>query len=233
MGPVEGAGSAGGADAGERAAASTLADRIDAVLPQTQCTRCGFDGCRPYADAVAEGLVGIDRCPPGGAAGIVLLARVTGLPAVPLDPACGTEGPLMQAFIDETICIGCAKCIDACPVDAIVGAHRLMHTVLPPLCTGCELCVAPCPVDCIEMRLPVPPREWTAVDAHAARARHDARRLRLLREREEEAARLALRAAEQRAALAALRRAEPTAPAAPATPTTTAAPAAPAAIADR
>ena len=186
-------------------AGPTLTDRIDAALPQTQCTRCGYDGCRPYAEAVAEGAAGIDRCPPGGAAGIAVLARITGRPVVPLDPSCGTEQPLRVAFIDEALCIGCFKCIDACPVDAIVGAHRLMHTVVPDLCTGCELCVAPCPVDCIEMRFPQPPREWTADDARDARERHDARRHRLDRERAEQAARLARRAAEQRAALAALR----------------------------
>ncbi len=128
-----------------------LATRIDAALPQTQCRRCGYEGCRPYAEAIARGEVGINRCPPGGAEGVRTLARITGRPVVPLDPECGEEAPPRVAFIDEDVCIGCTKCIQACPVDAIVGANKLMHTVVADLCTGCELCVAPCPVDCIAM----------------------------------------------------------------------------------
>ncbi|HEX7371132.1 MAG TPA: RnfABCDGE type electron transport complex subunit B [Rhodanobacteraceae bacterium] len=134
-----------------------LADRIDAVLPQTQCGRCGYPACRPYAEAVARGEAAINRCPPGGAEGVRALARITGLPIVPLDPACGEEAPPRVALIDEDVCIGCTKCIQACPVDAIVGASKLMHTVIPDLCTGCELCVPPCPVDCIAM-VPAPNR---------------------------------------------------------------------------
>lgn len=135
-------------------ALAALADRIDAVLPQTQCGRCGYPACRPYAEAIARGAAPINRCPPGGMQGVRALARITGQPVLPLDPDCGAEAPPRVAVIDEDACIGCTKCIQACPVDAIVGASKLMHTVVPDLCTGCELCVAPCPVDCITM-LPV------------------------------------------------------------------------------
>jgi electron transport complex protein RnfB len=128
-----------------------LADRIDALLPQTQCTRCGYPACRPYAEAIARDGAPINRCPPGGTAGIRALAVLTGRPVQPLDPECGAEMPPQVAFIDEDTCIGCTKCIQACPVDAIVGASKLMHTVVPQLCTGCELCIPPCPVDCIAM----------------------------------------------------------------------------------
>ncbi len=129
----------------------SLADRIDAALPQTQCRRCGYPACRPYAEAIARGEAAINRCPPGGGQGVRTLARITGRPVLPLDPEYGAETPPRVAIIDEAVCIGCTKCIQACPVDAIVGANKLMHTVIADLCTGCELCVAPCPVDCIEM----------------------------------------------------------------------------------
>jgi len=129
----------------------TLIDRIDALLPQTQCARCGYPACRPYAEAVARGETPINRCPPGGEAGIRALAELTGQPVLPLDPECGSETPPRVAIIDEDICIGCTKCIQACPVDAIVGAAKLMHSVIPQQCTGCELCIPPCPVDCIAM----------------------------------------------------------------------------------
>jgi len=128
-----------------------LIDRIDAALPQTQCTRCGYPACRPYAEAVARGEAAINRCPPGGAEGVRVLARITGQPVLPLDPEYGVEVPPCVAMIDEDACIGCTKCIQACPVDAIIGASKLMHTVIADLCTGCELCIPPCPVDCIAM----------------------------------------------------------------------------------
>jgi electron transport complex protein RnfB len=127
------------------------AEHIDALLPQTQCTRCGYPTCGAYAAAIARGEARINRCPPGGAAGIRALAVLTGQPVQPLDPDCGEETPPRVAIIREDICIGCTKCIQACPVDAIVGAAKLMHTVIPQLCTGCELCIPPCPVDCIDM----------------------------------------------------------------------------------
>ncbi|MCS4508939.1 electron transport complex subunit RsxB [Xylophilus ampelinus] len=134
-----------------RIAVAASADRIDSVLPQTQCTRCGYPACRGYAQAIAEGTAGIDRCPPGGAEGVARLAAVTGLPAVALDPAYGREGPRQLAVIDESWCIGCTLCLDACPTDAILGRNKRMHTVVAPHCTGCELCVPACPVDCIAM----------------------------------------------------------------------------------
>ncbi|MCL4762507.1 MAG: RnfABCDGE type electron transport complex subunit B [Burkholderiales bacterium] len=156
-----------------------LADRLDAVLPQTQCTRCGYDACRPYAEAIAAGAADVNRCPPGGAATIAALAALTGRPRRPLDPACGVHAELAVARIDEARCIGCTLCIDACPVDAILGAPKRMHAVLASLCSGCELCLAPCPVDCIAM---VPAgRAWTGADAAAARARHEARNVRRVR----------------------------------------------------
>jgi electron transport complex protein RnfB len=175
-------------------AAKSLADRIDALLPQTQCTKCGFDGCRPYAEAIARDQAPLNRCPPGGAAGIAQLARLLGRPALPLDPSRGVEKPLEVALIDEDLCIGCTLCIQACPVDAIVGAPRRMHTILAAQCTGCELCLPPCPMDCIAM-LPVEPaRPWTRADADAARGRLHARRARLQRETAENDERLAAKA---------------------------------------
>ncbi len=163
-----------------------LIDRIDAVLPQTQCTQCGYDGCRPYAQALAAGTTLINRCPPGGDAGIEKLAAVLDTPILPLDESCGQPGPLLVAVIDETHCIGCTLCIQACPVDAIMGANKFMHTIIPDLCSGCELCVAPCPVDCIAMV--DANRPWTQEDANTARTRHEQRAQRLqlnAREKEE------------------------------------------------
>ncbi len=158
---------------------AALAARIDALLPQTQCTKCGYAGCRPYAEAIAAGAAAINRCPPGGDTGIARLAALLAQPALPLDLDCGTAGPLRVALIDEQRCIGCTLCIQACPVDAIVGAARRMHTVLPQCCTGCDLCLPPCPVDCIAMVAVDPPRAWTDADAAAARQRHQARTARL------------------------------------------------------
>jgi electron transport complex protein RnfB len=123
---------------------------IDALLPQTQCTRCGYPGCLPYAQAIAQGTP-INQCPPGGAATIAGLAQLLGRAVLPLNPQHGLEQPPRVAVIDEARCIGCAKCLPPCPVDAIIGAARYLHTVVAELCTGCELCIAPCPVDCITM----------------------------------------------------------------------------------
>lgn len=156
---------------------SQLVARIDAALPQTQCTRCGYAGCRPYAEALAAGATQLNRCPPGGDTLIGMLSELTGRPALALDPACGAPAPLAVALIDEAACIGCTLCIDACPVDAIIGAAKRMHAVLPSLCTGCELCVAPCPVDCITMA--ATDRAWDRAAANAARERHDSRATRL------------------------------------------------------
>ena len=182
----------------------TLADRIEDVLPQTQCTKCGYDGCRPYAEAIAAGLAEINQCPPGGAEGIVRLSEVTGHKVIPLNPVNGLERPRAVAYVDESLCIGCTLCIQACPVDAIVGAAKQMHTVLPDLCTGCDLCVNPCPVDCIVM-YPVTEttgwQAWTQEQADAARERHDFRAFRLRRDKEENDARLAAKAVAKLAAV--------------------------------
>jgi electron transport complex protein RnfB len=157
--------------------------RIDALLPQTQCTRCGYPGCRPYAAAIADGTAPINQCPPGGAAAIAALAQLLKRESLPLNPANGVESPPRVAWIDESRCIGCARCLPPCPVDAIVGAAKYMHTVLIERCTGCELCIAPCPVDCIELR----PREAAPIPADRNRARyqaHSARSLRRIGERQ-------------------------------------------------
>jgi electron transport complex protein RnfB len=184
------------------AAAGPLdAGGIDALLPQTQCTKCGYAGCRPYAEAMARGDADINQCPPGGDAGIRVLALATGRPYRPLNPANGVEAPRRVAVIDEAACIGCTLCIQACPVDAIVGAAKQMHTVLTELCSGCDLCVAPCPVDCIEM-VPATGADavWDRPRADAARARFEARNLRITGEKAERETRLARQAAAARAA---------------------------------
>jgi Na+-translocating ferredoxin:NAD+ oxidoreductase subunit B len=131
----------------------SLVDRIDALLPQTQCRRCTFEGCRPYADAIARGAADINQCPPGGERTAKALASLMGVAAKPVAKEFGVvpDYPAV-AFIEEDACIGCTKCIQACPVDAIVGASRYMHTVIAAECTGCELCIPPCPVDCIVMQ---------------------------------------------------------------------------------
>jgi Na+-translocating ferredoxin:NAD+ oxidoreductase subunit B len=171
-----------------------LAERIDALLPQTQCGRCGYDRCRPYAEALACGEAALNRCPPGGRATIDALATLLQTPRLELDPRCGVEAALAVAVIDESECIGCTLCIQACPVDAIVGAAKRMHTVVASLCSGCERCVAPCPVDCISMLPPEPPRAWAREDAADARARMQARDRRLDAQRRMQEARQALRA---------------------------------------
>lgn len=170
---------------------NALADRIDALLPQTQCRQCGYPGCRPYAEAIAEGRAGINRCPPGGEELLRELADVTGRPVEPLDPSCGAPAPPAVAVIDEQVCIGCTLCIQACPVDAIVGAAKLVHTVIAAECTGCRLCLPPCPVDCIAMieREERPTREERRLRAAHFKRRHEARRARLERERAERRAR--------------------------------------------
>lgn len=134
-----------------RVAENPLVEKIDAILPQTQCGQCGFPGCKPYAEAIAAGDAEINQCPPGGEEGIRKLAELLGVDPKPLNSKHGTTKPRAVAFIDESLCIGCTLCIQACPVDAIVGAAKHMHTVIVSECTGCELCVAPCPVDCINM----------------------------------------------------------------------------------
>jgi electron transport complex protein RnfB len=163
------------------------ADRIDAWLPQTQCTQCGYPRCRAYAEAVANGKADINQCPPGDEVTIRALAELLHVAPKPLDPSFGAHRPRARAVIDETLCIGCRKCIDACPVDAILGAHKLMHTVIAPECTGCELCLPPCPVDCITMQ-PVgsapasePWLEYAHAETNRWRARTENRLRRLAR----------------------------------------------------
>jgi electron transport complex protein RnfB len=180
-------------------ALTPLADRIEDLLPQTQCTKCGYAGCRPYAEAIAEGSAAYNQCPPGGAEGVARLARLLGKPVIPINPVHGLERERPVALIDESVCIGCTLCIQACPVDAIVGAAKQMHTVIAELCTGCDLCVPPCPVDCIAM-IPVTPGKtgwdaWSQQAANAARRRHDQRTARLQREKADNDARLAAKAA--------------------------------------
>jgi electron transport complex protein RnfB len=163
-------------------AAHGLAEAVLNALPQTQCRRCGYADCRGYADAIANDGEAINRCPPGGRAGIARLAALTARPEAPLDPECGREGPRSLALIDEDACIGCALCLQACPVDAIVGAAKRMHVVIVEHCTGCELCIPVCPVDCIALVNATGDRTgWNAWDAASAAnarqryARHAAR----------------------------------------------------------
>ena len=166
-----------------------LARRIDAALPQTQCTRCGYPDCARYAQAIADGEAGINQCPPGGVEGVARLAAITGQPTQPLNPANGVEGPLTVAVIDEDWCIGCTLCIKACPTDAIVGSNKLMHTVIEPYCTGCELCIPVCPVDCISLEIVSGERTgwqaWSDAQATLARTRYEERTVRLAREQVE------------------------------------------------
>lgn len=153
-----------------------LARRIHAALPQTQCTRCGYPDCAAYAEAIADGQVAINQCPPGGAEGVARLAAITGLPPLPLNPSHGLETPRSVAVIDEAWCIGCTLCLPVCPTDAIVGSNKMMHTVIEPQCTGCELCIAVCPVDCIGLENVTGERTgwaaWSEVQAGEALERY-------------------------------------------------------------
>jgi electron transport complex protein RnfB len=164
------------------AEASALAEALLDALPQTQCTRCGYANCRDYAEAIAAGDAGVNRCPPGGAEGIERLARIAEVNGVALDPECGVELPRLLAVIDEAACIGCALCLKACPADAIVGAAKRMHTVVDDLCTGCELCLPVCPVDCISLVEASQGRTgweaWSQAQAARARLRYAAHRRR-------------------------------------------------------
>ncbi len=173
---------------------AALVAALDAALPQTQCTRCGYPDCRSYAEAIAGGEAAINQCPPGGAEGIARLAQITGQAVLPLNPAHGLEAPRQLAVIDEAWCIGCTLCIKACPVDCIIGAPKLMHTVIEQQCTGCELCLPACPVDCISLVAQTGERTgwaaWSAPQAHGARARYAFHQFRVEREKNESEARL-------------------------------------------
>jgi Na+-translocating ferredoxin:NAD+ oxidoreductase subunit B len=187
-----------------------LADLIDAALPQTQCTRCGYPDCRHYASAIAEDGAAINQCPPGGQEGVARLARITRRPVLPLNPAHGVEGPLRVARVEESDCIGCTRCLDACPVDCIIGAPKVMHVVAAAQCTGCELCLPACPVDCITLHTVHADRTgwmaWSAEQAAQARSRYAFHALRVERDQAERNRTLAARsrppnvAAEQDAA---------------------------------
>ena len=159
-----------------------LAARIEAALPQTQCTRCGYADCAAYAHAIAAGDAGINQCPPGGAQGVARLAAITGLPVQALDPQYGVEGPRSVVVIDEDWCIGCTLCIDACPTDAIMGSNKRMHTVIEAYCTGCELCLPVCPVDCMKLETASGDATgwaaWPQAQADLARSRYAAKTLR-------------------------------------------------------
>jgi Na+-translocating ferredoxin:NAD+ oxidoreductase subunit B len=180
------------------------AKQINALLPQTQCTRCGFPDCEGYAQAIARGEAGINQCPPGGAEGVKRLAQLTGLPEVPLSEVHGTEGPRTLAIIDEAWCIGCTLCIKACPVDAIIGTNKHMHTVIESQCTGCELCIPVCPVDCISLVPAHPAHEtepaptgwaaWPQDLADQARQRYAFHQIRVVRAKADHDARLQAKA---------------------------------------
>lgn len=185
--------------------ASALFSRVLDALPQTQCTRCGYPDCAAYAQAIAADDAAINQCPPGGAQGVARLAAITGLPALPLSPEHGIEGPRHLAWIDESWCIGCTLCIKACPVDCILGGNKRMHTVIEAQCTGCELCIPVCPVDCIHLDNVTGAHTgwdaWSPELAQSARQRHEQTRSRRERAEQERVARLEQEAAHKLAHL--------------------------------
>ena len=188
---------------------SPLGQQLDALLPQTQCTRCGYPDCAHYAQAMADGLADINQCPPGGQEGVERLAQLLGRPVIALNPEHGEEAPRTLAVIDEAWCIGCTLCIKACPVDCIVGASKQMHTVIESQCTGCELCVPACPVDCISLVpahaiTPAPTgwQAWSAEQAHDAKARYEHTRARRQQAEADQDKRLVAKAAHKLAHLA-------------------------------
>lgn len=178
-------------------------EEILLLLPQTQCGRCGFDNCRAYAEAIAADKTGINRCPTGGQSGIHRLAKLFNIAEPVLDASCGMEKPRAVARIDETRCTGCTLCIQTCPFDAIVGAGKMMHTVISEVCTGCERCVPRCPIDCIDMKIVSGTRTgwnaWSVKQARTARERYERRLHRLQMEKEDETGRIDTSAGEKKA----------------------------------
>ena len=168
----------------------SLVEQIDALLPQTQCTKCGYSGCKPYAQAISDSNAEINQCPPGGAEGIKKLAKLLNADEKPLNETFGIEQPRKVAFIIEEDCIGCTKCLPPCPVDAILGANKQMHTILVEACTGCELCIAPCPVDCIVMMEMEVPTLWDKPAADRAKHRYENKLQRQLKQEQEKTDRL-------------------------------------------
>jgi electron transport complex protein RnfB len=190
----------------------SLLQRILAVLPQTQCTRCGYPDCESYANAIVNHEAAINQCPPGGEEGVQRLSVVSGLPAQPLNPANGLEGPRHVAWIDEQWCIGCTLCITVCPTDAIVGASKQMHTVIEDACTGCELCLPVCPVDCIHLENVTVGKSgwnaWTQELADQAKARYERKKQRLFQVQNEVSQDRSILELKQSAVQAALERAK-------------------------
>jgi electron transport complex protein RnfB len=188
---------------GDRGGVMGVADRLLDALPQTQCQRCGYPDCASYAQAIASGVADINQCPPGGQEGVARLASLLGREPKPLNPDHGSEVPMTVAIIDEDWCIGCTLCMEACPTDAIVGAHKRMHTVIEAHCTGCDLCLPACPVDCIRME-PVSGsltgwQAWSPAQAEHARQRHGLRQQRLA-QREQDRAKRHLHEAQEKLA---------------------------------
>lgn len=181
----------------------TFSEKINALLPQTQCTRCGFQGCKPYAEAIANNGADINQCPPGGEETIYALAKLLNKDFKPLNPEFGDYQKPQLALIIEEECIGCAKCLDACPVDAILGASKFMHTVIANECTGCELCIPPCPVDCIVMK-----ETEKKHNPQQAKQRYEARQQRLVRLEEEKKEKMRQQKEALKAKMAALKGAD-------------------------
>jgi electron transport complex protein RnfB len=185
-----------------------LTEKINSILPQTQCGKCDFSGCKPYANAIVEGKADINQCPPGGKTGILKIAHILKVEYKPLNESHGVSKPREIAIIEEDKCIGCTLCILACPVDAILGASKSMHTVISEECTGCELCIEPCPVDCIKMETPGSEDDESikAKRSAIARSRYEFKQQRILREKNDAKANRATNAEKKQAIAEAMAR---------------------------